>query len=143
MRRFDCFYPFLRPFRDEQTSKRGYFSHLAADCNHGILNGYAPEYVRQSFSKCCISFDSYIKPQPLNISRRWGKCCISFDSYTKPQPSVCSNAQPCSCISFDSYIKPQRLEDVATQLCVVYLLIPTSNHNISIVVQVRNMLYIF
>ena len=36
---------------------------LAADCNHGILNGYAPEYVRQSFSKRCISFDSYIKPQ--------------------------------------------------------------------------------
>ena len=30
---------------DERTSKRGYFSHLAADCNHGILNGYAPEYV--------------------------------------------------------------------------------------------------
>ena len=36
---------------------------LTADCNHGILNGYAPEYVRQSFSKRCISFDSYIKPQ--------------------------------------------------------------------------------
>ena len=31
---------------DERTSKRGYFSHLAADCNHGILNGYAPEYVK-------------------------------------------------------------------------------------------------
>ena len=43
--------------------KEAILSLLAADCNHGILNGYAPEYVRQSFSKRCISFDSYIKPQ--------------------------------------------------------------------------------
>ena len=33
------------------------------------------------------------------------------------------------CISFDSYIKPQRLCYSSTYWCVVYLLIPTSNHN--------------
>ena len=34
-----------------------------------------------------------------------------------------------SCISFDSYIKPQRVK-VTLRVCfVVYLLIPTSNHN--------------
>ena len=36
--------------------------------------------------KCCISFDSYIKPQliPFRYHNVW--CCISFDSYIKPQP---------------------------------------------------------
>ena len=33
------------------------------------------------------------------------------------------------CISFDSYIKPQLLLTVIGVDCVVYLLIPTSNHN--------------
>ena len=52
---------------------------------NGKMNGYAPEYARQSFSKRCISFDSYIKPQRIG--------------------------QECSLV------------------VVVYLLIPTSNHN--------------
>ena len=30
---------------DQQTSKEAILALLAADCNHGILNGYAPEYV--------------------------------------------------------------------------------------------------
>ena len=34
-----------------------------------------------------------------------------------------------SCISFDSYIKPQRYSAMVIFLSVVYLLIPTSNHN--------------
>ena len=34
-----------------------------------------------------------------------------------------------SCISFDSYIKPQRLATPFKSFIVVYLLIPTSNHN--------------
>ena len=36
---------------------------------------------------------------------------------------------PLSCISFDSYIKPQRQENYYKKYSVVYLLIPTSNHN--------------
>ena len=55
----------------------------------------------------CISFDSYIKPQPLPPQGQRGKCCISFDSY----------------------IKPQLLGDLVHYKGVVYLLIPTSNHN--------------
>ena len=35
-----------------------------------------------------------------------------------------------SCISFDSYIKPQRWTPPAVSAPVVYLLIPTSNHNL-------------
>ena len=34
-----------------------------------------------------------------------------------------------SCISFDSYIKPQHAESAKLLQLVVYLLIPTSNHN--------------
>ena len=120
----------------------------------------------------CISFDSYIKPQPirsktsvflvvylliptsnhnirmvirnlyvlyifwflhqtttLNMGQSliWG--CISFDSYIKPQPSQWWNCSSYSCISFDSYIKPQRKPSSPLLDCVVYLLIPTSNHN--------------
>ena len=35
------------------------------------------------------------------------------------------------CISFDSYIKPQRYPERWLFVFVVYLLIPTSNHNLS------------
>ena len=35
-----------------------------------------------------------------------------------------------SCISFDSYIKPQRCLSTVRWCVVVYLLIPTSNHNL-------------
>ena len=37
---------------------------------------------------------------------------------------------PVRCISFNSYIKPQPLEVALRILCVVYHLIPTSNHNV-------------
>ena len=55
--------------------------------------------------------------------------CISFDSYIKPQRDSVIDINPQGCISFDSYIKPQ-LGYINTGLdTVVYLLIPTSNHN--------------
>ena len=58
-------------------------------------------------SYCCISFDSYTKPQPC-LCKCWMRMrCISFDSYTKPQPSLYSALTKFSCISFDSYTKPQ------------------------------------
>ena len=37
---------------------------------------------------CCISFDSYIKPQPTKYSHDFSQSCISFDSYIKPQQNV-------------------------------------------------------
>ena len=143
---------------------------------------------------CCISFDSYIKPQlavraivlwtvvylliPTSnhnlhtfSSRRWNvvylliptsnhntasliivdnelyifwflhqtttattnkPCifgCISFDSYIKPQPGLNVSCAVFRCISFDSYIKPQLIDRDGNRYLVVYLLIPTSNHN--------------
>ena len=55
--------------------------------------------------------------------------CISFDSYIKPQRLKIPGALLASCISFDSYIKPQPPVYEEVQHEVVYLLIPTSNHN--------------
>ena len=57
----------------------------------------------------CISFDSYIKPQPTTRTQIRANCCISFDSYIKPQRYTISNLRNARCISFDSYIKPQHI----------------------------------
>ena len=56
-------------------------------------------------------------------------CCISFDSYIKPQLQAFLQVFFVSCISFDSYIKPQPFIYDVNPWEVVYLLIPTSNHN--------------
>ena len=70
---------------------------------------------------CCISFDSYIKPQRYHNCQTWRLCCISFDSYIKPQP----------------------VNDYFTCFLVVYLLIPTSNHNLRVIDKDNKLLYIF
>ena len=77
----------------------------------------------------CISFDSYIKPQQDGAEVYKNISCISFDSYIKPQLSNQPRGVREGCISFDSYIKPQQSLGVGLLGGVVYLLIPTSNHN--------------
>ena len=47
-------------------------------------------FVSIMFYICCISFDSYIKPQPSPYRARHRICCISFDSYIKPQRNLFS-----------------------------------------------------
>ena len=69
--------------------------------------------------------------------------CISFDSYIKPQPPRNWKATDSSCISFDSYIKPQLFRRLVRIYSVVYLLIPTSNHNVNRHLQLFIKLYIF
>ena len=78
---------------------------------------------------CCISFDSYIKPQLPGKRVEQKGSCISFDSYIKPQLLLQSLLSRMGCISFDSYIKPQQCVLRGWCQLVVYLLIPTSNHN--------------
>ena len=48
-----------------------------------------------------------------------------------------------SCISFDSYIKPQQQFFYIYFHKVVYLLIPTSNHNLFLIESLDVGLYIF
>ena len=91
----------------------------------------------------CISFDSYIKPQLAILTNRQQLSCISFDSYIKPQLVFVTFPSSVSCISFDSYIKPQRVWRIIYKKIVVYLLIPTSNHNSWCYDQNVVMLYIF
>ena len=92
---------------------------------------------------CCISFDSYIKPQLIRFAMTIIVSCISFDSYIKPQPPVSTSSTGLRCISFDSYIKPQRCLVWPFFWFVVYLLIPTSNHNQEVEKNVAQTLYIF
>ena len=92
---------------------------------------------------CCISFDSYIKPQRTRQGHKTGYSCISFDSYIKPQLLQLQGVSLLSCISFDSYIKPQLCCFFVFCLLVVYLLIPTSNHNRSKPKSEIKKLYIF
>ena len=82
-----------------------------------------------TFDNCCISFDSYIKPQRTEVGIETNDGCISFDSYIKPQHTQNRGRAEPSCISFDSYIKPQPFSTWCAPSGVVYLLIPTSNHN--------------
>ena len=92
----------------------------------------------------CISFDSYIKPQQIDLYPQPPCSCISFDSYIKPQPGLRIKCSVFGCISFDSYIKPQRGVTFAIyEEQVVYLLIPTSNHNPIGLVRFYRKLYIF
>ena len=69
--------------------------------------------------------------------------CISFDSYIKPQLFTNDVVAQRSCISFDSYIKPQHSYDTDKIFEVVYLLIPTSNHNFIGMLLLLQKLYIF
>ena len=86
-----------------------------------------------------IPTSNHNKPA-LIICRR---CCISFDSYIKPQLGGGVDAIERGCISFDSYIKPQLMVGVVSAMVVVYLLIPTSNHNYIHVAEDLYRLYIF
>ena len=57
--------------------------------------------------------------------------CLSLDSYIKPQLIGHADKMTDRCLSLDSYIKPQRKRLLSITTVVVYLLIPTSNHNVS------------
>ena len=78
----------------------------------------------------CISLYSYIKPQLRPCPSLQTICCISLYSYIKPQLVYFLLEVLPSCISLYSYIKPQL--QILTLLVwrVVYLYIPTSNHNL-------------
>ena len=62
---------------------------------------------------------------------RVAKRCISYYSYIKPQPVRVIGIAIMSCISYYSYIKPQPGRGRGRLSGVVYHTIPTSNHNLS------------
>ena len=86
-----------------------------------FLHQTTTETYLPSYKTGCISFDSYIKPQLVTLFIFFNFCCISFDSY----------------------IKPQHIKEGRTCKSVVYLLIPTSNHNSRLTLPIFLLLYIF
>ena len=112
----------------------------------------------------CISFDSYIKPQPRRL-RSWVVGVVylltptsNHNSSThegaqswlyifwllhQTTTSWASSIVLVSCISFDSYIKPQLQDHLRHIVPVVYLLTPTSNHNFFLILDTLALLYIF
>ena len=91
---------------------------------------------------CCLSLDSYIKPQPWYVVGGSNIGCLSLDSYIKPQPRHAPSPVAVCCLSLDSYIKPQRTTLCVGCFAVVYLLIPTSNHNVEVEIHLAPMLFI-
>ena len=112
----------------------------------------------------CISFDSYIKPQhSWNGHSPWWLYIFWFLHQTTTRVRFSLNflelyifwflhqtttevlgiSSLVRCISFDSYIKPQPQEHLCKVLEVVYLLIPTSNHNLCEFLLCVQLLYIF
>ena len=102
--------------------------------------------------KSCISFDSYIKPQPGHSDGE--KKTVVYLLIPTSNHNHAADVRTAAglyifwflhqtttyfiyytfvlcCISFDSYIKPQLHWVVPCLNNVVYLLIPTSNHNVS------------
>ena len=114
--------------------------------------------------ECCISFDSYIKPQHnlewncegsvvYLLTPTSNHNCQKYNNYKSllyifwllHQTTTyrsCSNLEWC-CISFDSYIKPQLIGMNRYYTKVVYLLTPTSNHNRVVIWVILRVLYIF
>ena len=74
---------------------------------------------------------------------RWNSyCCISYYSYIKPQPKRSIRAWCLGCISYYSYIKPQPVGLKYLKILVVYRTIPTSNHNETVTLTPGQKLYI-
>ena len=99
---------------------------------------------------CCISFDSYIKPQLickryevvkvvylLTPTSNHNLSTLHFSDVTlyifwllhQTTTHILHTSESECCISFDSYIKPQHGPWHRWKPYVVYLLTPTSNHN--------------
>ena len=112
----------------------------------------------------CISFDSYIKPQRPGTSKATHRvvylsiptsnhndapsvapdfALYIFRFLHQTTTSISSAHTAMCCISFDSYIKPQPAHDRLQLVHVVYLSIPTSNHNFSALLKLSKPLYIF
>ena len=112
----------------------------------------------------CISFDSYIKPQPVLDYAHIGIvvylltptsnhnfdtiCSLSAELYIFWLLHQTTTKRGCACrfqrcISFDSYIKPQHSGLPQNAMGVVYLLTPTSNHNTLMSPPLCKQLYIF
>ena len=130
---------FLLSWKEEKYVGEKFF--LTYDCimiTTGICpKTFAPIYPHYK------SFDSYIKPQPWSKNYNEVLCCISFDSYIKPQLCTTSTfLAPVVYLLIPTSNHNYR-NSFSKRYYVVYLLIPTSNHNRSVEIFAIFLLYIF
>ena len=130
---------FLLSWKEEKYVGEKFF--LTYDCimiTTGICpKTFAPIYPHYK------SFDSYIKPQPWSKNYNEVLCCISFDSYIKPQLCTTSTfLAPVVYLLIPTSNHNYR-NSFSKRYYVVYLLIPTSNHNSSGRIISPKRLYIF
>ena len=69
--------------------------------------------------------------------------CISFDSYIKPQPSLATSRYTLVVYLLIPTSNHNQTQKKTKRRFVVYLLIPTSNHNFEYIVHNNDKLYIF
>ena len=121
---------FISWFLHQTTTKR--FNFLTMLCCLSLDSYIKPQPAPSNDGNVnsCLSLDSYIKPQLAGYSVLACYGCLSLDSYIKPQRSSTLQHVVGRCLSLDSYIKPQPLGVGDCPRPVVYLLIPTSNHNL-------------
>ena len=111
------------------TLKQGHtFSHCClSSCSY-----IKPQLVfsRKERAQGCLSSCSYIKPQLKKHFTFLSNCCLSSCSYIKPQLVNLQRLCRVCCLSSCSYIKPQLFVGHYYAVAVVYHLVPTSNHNL-------------
>ena len=128
-----------------------------------FLHQTTTAYANQRNSYSCISYYSYIKPQPSGYQRP--KCLVvyrtiptsnhntSFNFAIIPKLYIvlflhqtttylCQSVSWWCCISYYSYIKPQLIKFNYYEFSVVYRTIPTSNHNFFTLTYDNDQLYI-
>ena len=130
---------FLLSWKEEKYVGEKFF--LTYDCIM-ITTGICPKTFAPIYSHY-KSFDSYIKPQPWSKNYNEVLCCISFDSYIKPQLCTTSTfLAPVVYLLMPTSNHNYR-NSFSKRYYVVYLLIPTSNHNSSGRIISPKRLYIF
>ena len=100
-------------------------------------------HYRLSCLQRCISFESYIKPQLSEGFLDSRKCCISFESYIKPQRERCPGTYRWVVYLLNPTSNHNIFGTHYAQAAVVYLLNPTSNHNSTWITSFSMLLYIF
>ena len=136
--RFSCisFYSYIKP-----QLRHGYFMHFL------VVYRSIPTSNRNCAAKINRIFGLYIvlflhQTATLRSRLAYKSRCISFYSYIKPQPNERLSFVAFRCISFYSYIKPQLWHIVHFLFRVVYRSIPTSNRNQIQIQKFRKLLYI-
>ena len=109
----------------------------------GFLHQTTTKTQKMKPSWCCISFDSYIKPQQRFLSYKLGWVVYLLIPTSNHNHKTVNTFGAVVVYLLIPTSNHNSTEDRSNAEEVVYLLIPTSNHNCSCCFFYDNMLYIF